>query len=143
MARYTVTEAADILGVSSGAVRNRLSRGTLQRVREGGTVYVLLPADMSRDAGRDTTDIPGGMPPSDAGALMSEMRDRIRFLEEEVQRKDAILLNMTEAMKALSAPERESPETVEEASEGSEPHPSTEESQEAVQRPWWRRWFGG
>ena len=51
MARYTVAEAADMLGISSGAVRNRLSRRTLQSVKDSGTVYVLLPANMSRDAG--------------------------------------------------------------------------------------------
>jgi hypothetical protein len=36
----------------------------------------------------------------ESSALMSEMRDRVAFLEEELRRKDAILLNMTEAMKA-------------------------------------------
>jgi len=76
-------------------------------------------------------------------ALISEMRDRIQFLEDEHRRKDAILLNMTEAMKALSPPEREAPETVEEAPEGAEPHPGTEEPQQGAQRPWWRRMFGG
>jgi hypothetical protein len=51
-------------------------------------------------------------------ALTSELRDRIRFLEEELRRKDAILLNMTEAMKALSPPPREEdPEFSETASE--------------------------
>ena len=43
MLRYTVRDAAAILGVTTGAVRNRLSRGTLQSVKEHGTVYVLLP----------------------------------------------------------------------------------------------------
>ena len=120
MLRYTVRDAAAILGVTTGAVRNRLSRGTLQSVKEHGTVYVLLPADTSRDTARDTGDIPG-----ESSALISEMRDRITFLEQEMEawreesrRKDTIIMNMTEAMKALSppaqeeAPEpRESPET--------------------------------
>jgi len=39
--------------------------------------------------------------------------------------------------------QRESPQTVEEEPERAEPRPSTSESQEGVQRPWWRRWFGG
>jgi hypothetical protein len=54
------------------------------------------------------------------------MRDRIQFLEEEMQRKDAILLNMTEAMRALNAPERESPET--------------EEGEPGTPRKWWEFW---
>ena len=44
----------------------------------------------------------------------------------------------------LEAPSeaRESPETVEEP-ERAEPRPATGETQEGVQRPWWRRVFGG
>jgi excisionase family DNA binding protein len=38
---------------------------------------------------------------------------------------------------------RESPETVEEEHDRSEPHSATGEAQESVQRPWWRRVFGG
>jgi hypothetical protein len=70
------------------------------------------------------------------------MRARIEFLEEEHRRKDAILLNMTEAMKALSPPSeaRESPQTVEGASESAEPRPATggsatEGAQESTKRP--------
>jgi hypothetical protein len=78
------------------------------------------------------------------------MRSRIQFLEEELQRKDAILLNMTEAMKAISPPPqaespepRESPEPVEEEPDRAEPRSDAPGAQEGVQRPWYRRWFGG
>jgi hypothetical protein len=37
---------------------------------------------------------------------------------------------------------RESPQTVEEEPERAEPRPTTVESRESVQRPWWRRVFG-
>jgi hypothetical protein len=37
---------------------------------------------------------------------------------------------------------RESPETVEEEPGWAEPHPATEEAQEDVRKPWWRRMFG-
>jgi len=85
MARYTVAEAADMLGITTGAVRNRLSRGTLPKVKEKGTVYVLLPDDMSRDAGRDTGDTPRGMPHPEPNALTSELRDRLRYVEEQLE----------------------------------------------------------
>jgi hypothetical protein len=44
----------------------------------------------------------------------------------------------------LEAPpdERGSPQTFEEEPERAEPRPVTVESQESVQRPWWRRVFG-
>jgi hypothetical protein len=38
--------------------------------------------------------------------------------------------------------ERQSPQTVEQRPERAEPRPVTVESQESVQRPWWRRVFG-
>ena len=137
--RVTLREAADILGLSKEAVRKRVIRGTLQSdTGADGRRYVYL------DAGGDET------PTHEGDALISEMRSRIQFLEDELQRKDAILLNMTEAMKALSPPsqeapseERESPQTVEEASEGAERGPDRTGAQEGVRRPWWRRMFGG
>jgi hypothetical protein len=78
------------------------------------------------------------------------MRARIRFLEDELQRKDAILMNMTEAMKALSPPvqeeppePRQSPETVESPGPRERPFTDEERAQEAAQpRSWWRRMFG-
>jgi len=39
--------------------------------------------------------------------------------------------------------QREAPETVEEASEGTEPRPDATSPQGGAQRPWWRRVFGG
>src|SRR5215211_1820420 len=85
MVRHTVAEAADMLGISTGAVRNRLSRGTLPSTKEDGTVYVLLPADMPRDAERDAGDTPGGMPPSASDVLTSELRDRLRYVEGQLE----------------------------------------------------------
>jgi hypothetical protein len=136
--RVTVPEAAEALGITVEAVRMRIKRGTLRSEREAGRVFVLLGQSQPTDR------------PGEPTTLISEMRSRIQFLEDELQRKDAILLNMTEAMKALSPPsqeispdERESPQTVEEAPERAEPRPATGGAQEGVHRPWWRRMFGG
>jgi hypothetical protein len=49
----------------------------LPSTKEDGTVYVLLPDDMSRDAERDPDDTPGGMPPSDSDTLTSGLVERI------------------------------------------------------------------
>src|SRR5215208_649088 len=134
--RVTLREAADILGLSKEAVRKRVIRGTLRSDTGGdGRRYVYL------DAGGDE-------PPTHEGdALISEMRSRIQFLEDELQRKDAILLNMTEAMKALNPPPheaapqegRESPQTFEEEPERAGPRSDAPGAQEGVQRPWWRK----
>jgi len=68
------------------------------------------------------------------------LEDQIAFLRRELERKDAILLNLSSKIPELEPPE--SPETVEETSEGAEPRPDAPGAQEGVQRPWWRRMFG-
>jgi Helix-turn-helix domain len=152
MARYTVAEAADMLGISTGAIRNRLSRGTLRKVKEGGTVYVLLPSDMSQDAGRDAADTPGGMPHSEPDTLTSELRDRLRYVEEQLEAerqahaeaRRLLMAALERIPPQLEAPseERESPPTVEEEPERAEPYSATGGAEEGVRRPWWRRVFG-
>ena len=136
--RVTVPDAAELLGITVEAVRMRIKRGTLRSERQGGRVFVLLGQNQPTDR------------PDEPTTLISEMRSRIQFLEDELQRKDAILLNMTEAMKAISPPPQEgsseppqSPETVEDEPDRAEPHSGAPGAQEGVQRPWWRRILGG
>jgi hypothetical protein len=215
--RLTVPQAAQALGITEGAVRGRVKRGTLRSHREAGTVYVVLegsPSALHRDQSVDS--------PTDQLELMEELRrtnellrDVITTRDEEIRRRDTIIMNMTEAMKALNppAPEdssearespessgptsgraevwdeldterarremagstlregmakeqrrreeaererddlrrelhalrdlRESPPTVEEEPERAESRPTPVESQEGVQRSWWRRLIGG
>ncbi len=98
--RATIQEAARIMGVSEGAIRKRVKRNTLRHDKEAdGRVYVYLEG-----ATRGVDDRVDDVPHPDSNALISEMRDRITFLEGELQRKDAILLSMTEAMKAIAPP---------------------------------------
>jgi excisionase family DNA binding protein len=147
--RLTIQEAAHRLGVSESAVRKRIKRGTLKREKtEEGRVLVYM----------ESTSAPGAeeVRPPERDALISEMQGRLAFLErelevraEEIRRRDTIIMNMTEAMKALNPPaqeapsdERESPQTAEEEPERTEPHPATGGAQEGVRRPWWRRVLG-
>ncbi len=114
--RVTLREAADILGLSKEAVRKRVIRGTLRSEKgEDGRRYVYL------DAGGDEAPTP------EPGALTSELRNRIAYLEnlvetrdEEIRRRDTIIMNMTEAMKALSPPSQEGPSDERESSETGE-----------------------
>ena len=153
MARHTVAEAADMLGISTGAVRNRLSRGTLRSTKESGTVYVLLPDDMSRDAERDADDTPSGIPPSDRDVLTSELRDRLRYVEGQLEAERQahaearrIIAGLVERIPAIEAPADtpEASETAEEQQGRSRPHSDAPGPQEGAQRRrWWRRMFGG
>jgi hypothetical protein len=132
--RFTVPEAARILGISPEAVRNRLSRGTLDSVKESGTVYVLIDRDMSTPQ----TDRPGDIP-GESNALISEMRDRITFLERELERRGEesaelrrIIAALTSRIPEIEAPSepRESPQT-----------PADEPDDAVTPLPWWRRIF--
>jgi hypothetical protein len=105
----------------------------------------MLPTDIPRDPKRDVTNTPDDMSQSDSTTLTSELRDRLRYVEGQLEAERQahaearrIIAGLVERIPAIEAPE-----TVEEAPEGAEPHPGTEEPQEGVQRPWWRRMFGG
>jgi hypothetical protein len=145
MVRYTVPEAAQVLGISPEAVRNRLSRGTLRSEKVEGRVHVLLARpDRSQPIGDVSTDIPTD--------IVEELRDRIRYLERQVEeerdarrRADTLLARMMDRLPELEAPPEPSgsPETAEEEIQRAEPRPATGGAREGVHRPWWRRVFGG
>jgi hypothetical protein len=77
-------------------------------------------------------------------AYILSLEDQIAFLRRELERKDTILLNLTDRIPELEAPQEaaDTPETVEEEPERTESHSSWGETQEGARRPWWQRWFG-
>ena len=98
--RVTVAEAAERLGVKEQAIRKRISRGTLPHDKdENGRVYVYIVAGAEDEVqGTDTRAY------THLEALVENLQDQNRFLREELMRRDAILMNMTETMRQLSAP---------------------------------------
>ena len=142
--RLTVAQAADALAISQDAVRKRIARGTIAHDRdESGRVYVYLSASETvHKTDQDTVQDDATKTVQDT--YIRSLEDQIAFLRRELERKDTILLNLTERIPQLEAPQetRESPETVEEEPERAEPRPATVESQEPAWRRWRRRWFG-
>jgi hypothetical protein len=134
-----VNSAADELGVSTDAVRKRISRGTLRSDRQDGTVRVWLD-DGGTEAGREAQ--------VDGGALVEVLREQAEYLrgqlaeEREARRRaDTIIAQLTQANAALASrvPELEAPqeqpeasETVEEEPEGAESLSATVEAQEEL-----------
>jgi hypothetical protein len=152
--RVTVAQASEILGVTVEAVRGRIKRGTLEHERHSGTVYVLLHADQmptGRQPGDDqTTD----RLQSDSTALISAKDETIATLRDQLEAerqghaeaRRLLMAALERIPPQLEAPSeaRESPETVEEASDRAEPRPATGGAQEGAQRrPWWKRVFRG
>jgi hypothetical protein len=144
--RTTVAEAAQVLGISAEAVRGRIRRGTLPVEREGGTVYVLLDPSIGS---RTTTDQPRTTDehtPDRTDALIAELQDRVRSLEEANRENRRIIAALTSRIPELPPPEpSESPRT--DAEDRIEPTPSEPErgshEEGAEPRSWWRRVFGG
>src|ERR671910_3030763 len=93
--RYTVTEAASVLGISTEATRQRVKRGTLPTIRDDeGNVFVLLDPDGTR---RDPDGTSGGTSDgtrrdtagtNDSTALIDRMSAEIEYLRDTIARRD-------------------------------------------------------
>jgi hypothetical protein len=145
--RLTVAQAAVRLGITEGAVRSRIKRGTLPTSKEGGNVFVLWGGGTSQANQTTRTGVPG-----DQSALIEALRDQIEDLrrerddwKEQARMTDRLLSAAMERIPPqLEAPQEasEAAETVEEEPERAEPYSATGGAEEGVRRPWWRRVFG-
>jgi hypothetical protein len=146
--RLTLRQAAAALGVSESAIRKRVERGTLRSDKGADGrryVYVDTVTENVADEGEDRSVT------REHDALISELRAHNDTLREQLEAerqghaeaRRLLLEALAKIPPAIEAPpdERESPETAREKVERAEqqPRPTTVESQESVQRPWWRR----
>jgi hypothetical protein len=120
-----VNSAAEELGVSTDAVRKRISRGTLRSDRKDGTVRVWLD-EGGTEAGREAQ--------VDGGALVEVLKEQTEYLrgqlaeEREARRRaDTIIAQLTQANASLASrvPELEAP-----SESGDEPETVEEEPEE-------------
>jgi excisionase family DNA binding protein len=123
--RLTIQEAARRLGVSEGATRKRVSRGTLEHHKdEDGRVYVYL--DDGVDGGVDV-----GVDPN-SNALISQLRDEVAYLRDENRRKDEIIMQQATTMRQLTAAPPQEPSEARESPESSGPTDELEEAREEL-----------
>jgi hypothetical protein len=140
--RLDLKDAALVMGTTSEALRKRAKRGTIPS-EEGpdGKLYVWV--DEQVDSRVDEAYTP------ELSALISELRDRIRFLEEESQRKDDLLSQIGESLALLAerVPQLEAPREPQEAyvtatkPEDSSTGPAAAEEPQRASS-WWKRFFG-
>jgi hypothetical protein len=135
----TVAQAADALNISQDAVRKRIARGTIPHDRDGaGRVYVYLSlSETVHKTDQDARVDEASKTVQDR--YVRSLEDQIAFLRRELERKDAILLNLSNKIPELEPPE--SPQTVEEEPERAETGRTAGEVQESAASPQLRgRW---
>jgi hypothetical protein len=133
-----VQEAADVLGTSVDAVRMRARRGSLESEKDSdGRVYVWVDTDES-----ETKPRLNGVATQE---LVAELRDRVRYLEGQLDIRTEELREHRRIIAALTQriPELEAPQELSGGPETPSGPPATGGAQEGTERPWWRRVFGG
>lgn len=138
--RVTVPEAAELLGVTQSAVRKRIQRGTIPWDKDAeGRIYVYVdPSEMGLGTGDDASqDAPAGRSRDE---LLEVYRDQVDFLRRELERKDTIIMSLTQRIPELEAASepRESPKNAPAGTEGAEEVPPEEK-----RRSWLYRFFFG
>jgi len=91
--RLTVAQAADQLGISEGAVRNRIKRGTLAAEREAGRVYILLAGPAQSDKPRDESE------------LVAVLREQLAAERQAHAEARRIIAGLVERIPAIEAPQ--------------------------------------
>jgi hypothetical protein len=87
-----MVEAAEVLGVSVEAIRKRVQRGTIRSDKgEDGRRYVYL------DESPPESEVAGSSSP-----LLDALRDEIAHLRRESERKDAIIMSLSQSNAELS-----------------------------------------
>jgi excisionase family DNA binding protein len=153
----TIRQAATLLRVHHNTVRNRIKSGRYQAdkvVTEHGETYLIPRSELDHDlpANKLVDPLPSQSPsqslPDVREAMQVMLEPFVRELGEvreelgrEKERRERAEQRIEELERQLES--RESPERVEEASEGAEHRSYAEGAQQGVQRPWWRRMFGG
>jgi hypothetical protein len=139
--RVTVQDAARLLGISEGAIRARIHRGTLETSREGGTVYVRIDAEDTAKERTEQTELVEAL--RGHNTTLERQLNAEREAGAELRR---IIAALTQRIPELEAPRQEPPESPVEATEQPgrvEPQPAVGGAQEGLERAsWWRRMFG-
>jgi hypothetical protein len=162
-ARLTVRDAADALGISTEAARQRIKRGTLPTQRDpDGTVWVLLDAgnigtnDRTNPDSTRTNDRTNGDGTTDQALMVAHLdslRGEVDYLREQLDKEREanrenrrLLAAALERIPPQLEPPRDTPRVDETASaepDREEPRPASDGIQEGSEpRSWWRRWFG-
>lgn len=153
--RLTVSEAAEQLGISAEAIRQRISRNTIRHTKIGTTVYVELGPDQIRhNKNRNQHD-------NNQTALIQSLQEQITYLRHQLdtaheanREMRRLLAGLTQRIPELAAADTEKKDDATGQGHESHENPAQATSQPAArvadQQPsqstqggFWRRLFGG
>jgi len=143
----SLREAAELLDTSTEAVRKRATRGSLRSERHDGRVVVWVDEGRTEGGREAQVDREALLEAKDE--TISILRDQLRLRAEEIQRRDVIISQLTQANAALAArvPELEAAETSENATQSAaDPaarvgyQPGDTAEPRISERPWWKFW---
>jgi hypothetical protein len=129
--RVPVTEAADALGISEGAVRMRVKRGTLPSTREDGRLYVLLNTEPTPEPGR-----PHVRTHDRTSELIATLREQLQAERQAHSEARRLLAAALERIPAIEARQEtsEATEAAEEQQGRGKPHSATGGAQRRAYR---------
>ncbi len=136
--RLTVNQAAEVLGISAEALRQRIKRNTIPHTKIGNTVYVDV-------TDQDTTEQRHNV---DQTELVQSLQDQVTYLRAQLDQSNDANREMRRLLAALT---QRIPELPAAAAESHEDHaqPTSEDQQQNVQptskgeqqRSFWQRLF--
>ena len=148
--RLTVAQAADRLGITQDAVRKRIARGTIRHDKDHeGRIFVYLDtfereSKTNQDDGQDRE--PKTVSDIGQDKYTRSLEDQIGFLRQELERKDTIIMSLTQRIPELEATteQREGHVTASEEPYNTHAPPTPEYpvSETQRKRSWWRRFLG-
>jgi hypothetical protein len=159
--RHSIPQAAKTLGLTEEAVRQRVKRGTLDSVKVGGKLFVLLETDRSYDTSNapeqpfnDTSETQSNDTSNDTSRLVDALEDQVAHLRRQLDQANErdrenrrIIAGLVQRVPELE-PARdvtvEAPEAAEMASKATDRGEVPQVEQEPSQRrSWLSRFFFG
>ena len=146
--RLTVSQAADRLGVTHDAIRKRIARETIRHDKDpDGRIFVYLDIfERESETVQDNDQNQQSETVQDGGQgsrYTRSLEDQIDFLRRELERKDTIIMSLTQRIPELE-PATEPRDGSETASYGEGRGDIPPEQQEpAERRSWLYRFFFG
>src|SRR5918997_3699562 len=134
--RLTVSQAADRLGVTQDAVRKRIARGTIRHDKDAdGRIFVYLDIfERESETVQDDDQYRESETVQDGGQdrYTRSLEDQIDFLRRELERKDTIIMSLTQRIPELEASPkpREGHVTASEAADKGTPPPEQQKDSE-------------